>query len=102
MSRSAATVDDESERDPLTGPETPSGALTLVFTSQGQCVLEEDDEPVWFSDDDDDFQSDFGDEFLDPDQDDKRILNWLEEEGWLEEEEKSQVDIEVETDGDEN
>lgn len=81
--------------------ETDSGGeLVLVFTAEGQCVLTEDDEPVWMSDDDDDFQVEFGTEFLDPDADSKEILNWLEEEGWLDTEEKEEVIIEIEYNGD--
>lgn len=77
-----------------------SGELTLIFTSAGQCVLEEDSEPVWMSDADDDFQEEFGTEFLDADSDAAKILNWLEEEGWLDEDEKENVSVEVETNGD--
>lgn len=84
----------------MTDDEDEGGELVLIFTSNGQCALEEDGEQVWASDDDDDFQTEFGTEFLDPDEDSKRILNWLEEEGWIETDEKSQVDIDVETDGD--
>jgi hypothetical protein len=77
-----------------------SGTLVLVFTAEGQAVLEEDGVAVWMSDDDDDFQEQFGNEFLDPDSDSAEILNWLEEEGWIETEEKEEVEIETEVDGD--
>lgn len=95
-------VEDEVEDDESDDEGEESGALTLVFTSSGQCVLEEDDETVWTSDSDDDFQTEFGTEFLDADTDSARILNWLEEEGWLDEEDKKEVVIETETDGDED
>lgn len=84
--------DDDGEED--------ASELVLVFNAAGQCVLEEDGETVWTSDSDDDFQEEFGNEFLDADSDGARILNWLEEEGWLEEEEKASVAIETDTDVD--
>lgn len=79
-----------------------AGELALIFLSTGQCVLEEDGETVWTSDNDDTFQLEFGAEFLDADSDSTKIINWLEEEGWLDEDEKEQLDIETETDGDED
>ena len=90
-------ADDESETDDE-NDEGSSGELTLVFTSTGQVVLEEDSEDVWFSDDDDDFQVEFGKEFLDADEDAGRILNWLVEEGWIDEDEKGNVGVETEVD----
>lgn len=83
-------IDSESEEE--------STELVLVFTAEGQVELEEDDEMMWSSDDDDDFQVKFGNEFLEPDQDARDILNWLVEQGLLDEEEKSNVEIEVEED----
>jgi hypothetical protein len=77
-----------------------SGELVLVFTAEGQCVLEEDGEQVWASDDDDDFQTEFENEFLSEDEDSGRVLNWLVDEGWVDEEEKGEVEIETETNGD--
>lgn len=82
------------------GDGTPAGKLILVFTAEGQAMLEEDGEGVWFSDDDDDFQEQFGNEFLDADQDAAEILNYLVDEGSLDEEEKADVEIETEVDGD--
>lgn len=101
MNTEAELVDDEDDDDNDNDNQlSVGGMLTLVFTAEGQCVLEEDDEAVWMSDDDDDFQEHFGNEFLDADQDAREILNWLEEEGWIESEEKEKVAIEVEEDGD--
>lgn len=89
MNDSAQNLDAEND-------DAEDGELTLIFTAEGQAVLEEDGEPVWMSDDDDDFQVEFGNEFLDPDQDSREILNWLEEEGWIDTEEKEDVTIEIE------
>lgn len=89
MNTAANTQEDDVE-------EGSDSELTLVFTAEGGAVLEEQGEPVWFSDADDDFQTEFQDAFLEPDQDSKAILNYLEEEGWLETEEKERVKIEVE------
>jgi len=89
-----------SEHPDTAGDDVTEGAhsgLALVFTAEGGVVLEEDGEPVWFSDDDDDFRAEYQDAFLDPEEDGRAILNWLEEEGWLEDEdEKSRVKIESE------
>lgn len=95
--------DTEVIEEDIDGPENETddgeetSELTLVFTANGTAVLEEDGELVWASDDDDDFQenSSLGGEFLDTD-DAEEILNYLEEEGLLETEEKSEVAIETE------
>lgn len=79
--------DDEDSVDPST--------LVLVFTQEGKALLEEDDELVWSSDDDDDFAEEFGTEILDSD-DAEEILNYLADEGILEEDEKADVEVEVE------
>lgn len=82
--------------------ERESGDLALVFTAEGSCVLEEDGEAVWMSDDDDDFAVEFGENlFLEADRDCADVLNYLVDEGWLDEEEKSEVEVETEVDGDE-
>lgn len=81
-------------------PEDDYASLILVFTVEGQVLLEEDGELVWASDDDDDFAVEFQDEFLDADADAKRVLEYLEEEGLVEEDEKEHVAIEQEVDGD--
>lgn len=94
---SSAFEEDEDEEQTETDSE-----LVLVFTAAGQCVLEEDGDTVWTSDSDDDFQEEFGSEFLDADEDGAKILNWLEEEGWLEEEEKARTEIETEVEGEED
>lgn len=80
--------------DPTDDEEGEPSVLVLLFTAEGGVVLEEDGEPVWMSDDDDDFLTEFDNAFLDPDEDGRKILNWLEEEGWLEDEdEKAKVEI---------
>lgn len=89
--------DDDDEEESENENEDES-SLVLVFTSAGQCVLEEDDETVWTSDSDDDFQEEFGSEFLDADEDGAKILNWLVDEGWIDDEEKGGVVIETEED----
>lgn len=91
--------EDDNPAGSVNGSEEPASELTLVFTAEGQAVLEEDGEPVWFSDDDDDFQIDHGEEFLDPEEDAARILNWLVKNDWVDEDEKSEVEIEIEDDG---
>jgi len=96
MSENPPPSDEESE----SGSDQDSGDLALVFTAEGQCVLEEDGEPVWMSDDDDDFQEEFGNEFLDPDEDGAKILNWLMDEGFLEEEERNEIEIVTESNTD--
>lgn len=82
---------DESEDD------DESCDLVLTFTSNGNAVLEEEGEAVWFSDDDDDFRELIGNEFLEADQDSATVLNYLVEEmGIVDEEEKGEVQIEQE------
>lgn len=90
---SDTSADTEGDKD------EPASKLVLVFTTEGQAVLEEDDEPVWMSDDDDDFQIDFGDEFLEPDEDSAKIINWLVKNDWVSDDEKSEIEIEIEDDG---
>lgn len=109
MSSQVRTYDqdvDGDENEDGSGSDSDSDSasrLVLVFTCTGQAVLEEDDEPVWFSDDDEDFREEFGTEFLSEDDDATKILNWLEEEGFLDPEEKPEVEIETEIDeNDEN
>lgn len=85
---------DEDEEDTVSD-------LCLVFTAEGGCILEEDGEPVWFSDDDDDFAEQFGDDFL-TEEDSREVLNYLEEEGLIDPEEKPEVDIEQENGDDED
>lgn len=94
--RRSQTVNDEIETEGEDDRLEVGGALTLVFTAEGGCVLEEDEEPVWFSDDDDDFAEKFGNDFLTADQDAQDVLDWLEDEGYLESEEKPEVAIEEE------
>ena len=86
----AATIQDE---------DTDTCELVLVFTAEGQVELEEAGEMVWSSDDDDQFQQSFGDEFLEPEHDTAKILNWLMSNEWLDEEEAPEVEVEVEDDG---
>lgn len=87
-------VDVEEDDINVEDTDDPS-TLVLIFTRDGKAILEEDDELVWASDDDDDFAETFDAELLDAD-DAEEILNYLEEAGFLEEEEKAEVEIEVE------
>jgi hypothetical protein len=73
-----------------------SHALVLLFTADGHAILEEEGEACWFSDDDDDFATEYGDEFLSPDEDAVSILNYLEDEGYLDATEKGLVQIDEE------
>jgi hypothetical protein len=98
----STTFDKTGEEIESDADDEESGELTLVFTAEGQCILEEDGEQVWASDDDDDFQVEFGNEFLSEDEDSAHILNWLVDEGWVDEGEKAEVVIETETNGDAN
>ena len=75
-------------------------SLTLVFTSNGQVALEENDEQVWSSDNDDDFKEEIGDDFLN-EEDSLRVLEYLMEQGIINEREAQLVSIDVEDD-DEN
>lgn len=77
-----------------------SGELWLVFLTGGQAIIEEDDEAVWFSDDDDAFIEEFGDSFLDPD-DAEDILAYLVDEGIITDEEADAIEIDVESLNDE-
>lgn len=82
--------------------EEESCELTLVFTSDGNAVLEEEGEAVWFSDDDDDFSEVIGNEFLEAEHDTAAVLNYLVEEGLVDEEEKGDVEVEQEELDEEN
>lgn len=72
-----------------------TGVLVLVFLAGGQVELQEDDELVWSSDDCDEWQAEHDGAFLNA-SDAPEVLNFLVDEGWLEQSEKSQVAIEVE------
>lgn len=76
--------------------EDESCELTLIFTSEGKAILEEEGEAVWFSDDDDDFSEVIGNEFLEAEYDTAKVLDYLVEEGSIEEDEKEKVEIEQE------
>ena len=76
--------------------EDESCDLVLIFTSEGKAILEEEGEAVWFSDDDDDFIEVIGNEFLEAENDAAKILDYLVEEGSIEEDEKEEVEIEQE------
>lgn len=68
--------------------------LVLCFFPDGVAVLEEKDEGIWFSDDDDDFREHHEDEVLDLD-DAETVLEFLHDEGIITEEELSEVEIET-------
>lgn len=86
----------ENDDDSEDGSEDESCDLVLIFTSDGHAVLEEENEAVWFSDDDDDFRENIEDEFLEADLDAGKVLNYLVEEGLIDEDEKGNVEIEQE------
>lgn len=75
--------------------ETPS-ELVLVFTVGGQAVLEEDEEIVWSSDNDEDFLEEVGAGFL-TEEDALRILTYLQESDVVTEAEAPDIAIEVES-----
>jgi hypothetical protein len=70
--------------------------LLLTFTAEGGAVLSDHDEDVWFSDDDEDFAEVFGEGFLEAEIDAEKVLNYLEEEGIIDSDEKGEVAIEQE------
>lgn len=74
--------------------------ITLVFID-GTAVLEEGDEQVWASDDDEDFQEEFGDDLLD-EEDAATILTYLIEADYLTEHEAQFAAIEVQEDNEES
>lgn len=74
----------------------PHCDLVLVFTAGGQAVLEEDGDPVWASDDDDDFREEFGHDFLE-ESDTQAVLEYLIEEDVIDATEGPLVAIEVES-----
>lgn len=90
-------IEDDEDED---GDE--SSELTLVFTSTGTAVLEENGEGVWFSDDDDDFREVSGNEFLEAELDTAMVLNYLVDEELVEEDEKGDVKVEQEELDEEN
>lgn len=73
-----------------------AGIFILVFCTGGQAQLEENGKVIWYSDDDEDFRSTVSDEFL-SDKDQDRVLEYLVEEGFLEEDEATDCEIEVES-----
>lgn len=73
-----------------------TGELLLLFTAGGQAELHEDGELVWSSDSDDEWREDHEDEFIQPSES-ADVLNFLVDEGWLEQSERGQVEIEVES-----
>jgi hypothetical protein len=79
--------------------------MVLVFLAGGQCVLEEDGEQVWASDDDEQFRDEFGNEFLDAD-DAEEIIGYLVDEGVIDEDEadelENNVEVEALEEGDED
>ena len=66
------------------------GPLELVFTDEGKAELFEGDDPVWHSDADDDFRDEFEDDFLTAD-DAEEVLEFLVDEGYLQEDELPRV-----------
>lgn len=93
-------MNDESEDQDENDEQEDDIELALIFTSEGQVILEEEGELVWASDDDDDFTETFGQEFLDADSDATDVLNYLEDQGLILEDEKGEVQIEQEMNGD--
>lgn len=71
-------------------------SLVLVLTADGGAQLEEDGDPVWFSDDDEDFMEEYKDEFLDENCFED-VINYLVDKGMIDEDEKEDVVCEVET-----
>lgn len=74
--------------------------LTLVFLVGGQAILEEgtgdDAEIVWASDDDEDFAEQFPNTFL-TEEDKGAVLNYLIDEGIIEEADAADVAIDIES-----
>lgn len=68
--------------------------LTLVFLETGTAVLEEDDDQVWASDDDEDFQDEFGNDLLD-EEDAAKVLLYLVKAEYLTEKESQLTAIEI-------
>lgn len=73
-------------------------SLTLLFKAGGQVTLLEDDgrggeETLWASDDDEGFQEEFGNEFMDPDEA-EQVLEYLVDEDIVTESEAGDILIE--------
>lgn len=75
----------------------PESQFTLVFCTGGQAQLEDGEEVIWYSDDDEDFRSTVSDEFLDAVKDQERVLTYLVSEGILDEDEAEECEIESES-----
>jgi hypothetical protein len=69
--------------------------LTLIFTQSGHAILEEEGDQTWASDDDEDFSTEIGDDFLD-EEDATTVLNYLTEHDIISEREAQMMVIEVE------
>lgn len=72
-------------------------ALTLIFTKSGTAALEEEGDQTWASDDDEDFSTELGDDFLD-EEDATRVLEYLIEHDIISARESQMMVIEVEDD----
>lgn len=71
--------------------------ITLVFLPDGTAILEENDEQVWSSDDDEEFQEDIGDGPFD-EEDAGKILEYLIEQEYVTEREAQLASVEIQED----
>jgi hypothetical protein len=80
----------------MSGSVHKAGILILVFLTGGQAQLEENGKVVWHSDNDADFREVVPDEFL-GEKNAQEILEYLADEGIIDEDDLESVEIEVES-----